>query len=746
MLLSLVLVSAAHLPHDNVKGVAVPEDFEEVGRAHALVQVDGRNSTARGWTLLETTDGGARWNPMPVPGWTVDPTHLVDWAGHPMLWAAEGARRLDGEQWVEVVLPSGQLSDAQGGGTGMAIAGNRGLWWASSLESSWENLVPGASFVAVEVSADGSRIAGIDQSGQIYLGDEAAVEPLPLLEAGHPVALALADALYVATADVISVWMDGQWRPCAELPASSLTNGMVPVRLAAHGAALVVGTGQDLAFSDDRCQTFQRQAPFPDAVSYVEEPGAVQSLEGTVTTLWLGDHTTVVGGYRGIAVQPGRQASYQRPRMWDGGFVRDLAWDVAADLLFATNYGDGLQRYSSDGMQSLGGEGMRGPDTYGRVVGWLRPDHLLYAGDLGAPLISEDGGVSWSETGTPAGEIRGLWRAGGQSWVMVPEVGLFRSRDGQVWTPVEAILDTVVAVREGHLLEEEGFFVVTSAHSAHAYFLSDAADPQKIVGPQGAITALVSWPPGGGQRLIAGDRRGIASSEDGGESFERVLELPGGVLSLVVADDGTLFAVDAADGLWRSHDGGDRWTLLPIPLPPIQEIEVAPDFAERELVVAGTLLGLYWSDDQGDSWHEAGHADVLLAQDVCLEPFSPTARPRVVERVLILGPGEGVAPWTLGSSVTVEGAGEGRMQVELEGERLGEVKVGEVLALPGTGWRQLRIEVVEGEVGLKRISMPFEGEPLPSLGPAPAGPPGCGCGQGGAAGLLLPLVARRRRR
>lgn len=751
MLLSLILVSSAHLAHDYVKGVAIPADFEEVGRARALVQVDGRNTTARSWTLLETTDGGARWNPMPVPGWKIDPTYISDWSGHPMLWAMGGALRLDGEQWVNVDLPAAQPQVGQGGGTGFAIGGSDGLWWASDLDSSWENVVPGVPFIAVAVSVDGSRLAGIDHSGQVYLGDGEAVEPLPLLQGGIPKALAVGDVLYAATADAISVWRDGQWYPCAELPASTLTNGEVPVRLAVHGAALVVGTGQDLAFSEDLCQSFERRVPFPDAATYGEDAGTAPSVGAAVTAIWLGDHTTLVGGYRGIAVQRSRQEAYQRPRMWDGGFVRDLAWDASKNLLLATSYGSGLQLYGSGGMWSSGQASMHRQDAYGRMVTWLGPDRMLYAGDLGRPLISEDGGAIWSETDMLGEKVQGMWRAGDQSWAFVAHAGLFRSLDGLDWTLVEGAPDPVVAVVRGELLEEEGFFLTSSAQVGDSYFLSDGAELREMIGPKGPIFSMVSWPPGEGQRLIVGDRDGIASSEDGGESYTRVLELPGGALSLVGADDGTLLAVDAADGLWRSKDGGESWDLLPTLLPPIQEIEVASDFASRKLVVAATLLGLYWSEDQGDSWQEAGHADVLQTEDEELEPFSPTVPPQMVGNVLILGPGEGVAPWTRGSSVTVEGSGDGRMRVELDGEGLGEVAVGEVLALPGAGWRRLRIEVVEGEVGLTYLSMPFEGTPMPLSGALPEPIPGeevpaCGCGHGGVAGLLLPFLAWGRRR
>ena len=748
MLLSLVLLSAAHLPHDDVRGIAVPEDFEEVGRAQALVRVDGRTGTALRWTLLETTDGGARWNLMPLPDSSIDPIQIVDWAGRPMLWAPQQALRLDGEQWVPLELPAGRINDARGGGTGMAIAGSEGLWWASSLESSWENLVPGASFVGVAVAADGSRIAGIGQDGQIYLGSAAELKPLLPLDVGTPVALALANVLYAATEEAIFVWVGGHWRPCAALPASPLTNGLVPVRLAARGPALVVGTGQNLAYSDDLCQSFRPEIPFSDPVAYGTNPGAVPSVVAAVTALWLGSHVTVLGSYRGAAVQSIRRGPFLRPRMWDGGFVRDLAWDSAAQLLYATNYGDALQRHSRDGLQSLSVEAMVGPDIYGRVLGWLAPDRLLYAGDLWGPLLTEDGGVSWQSADSPPGEILGLWRAGGQSWAYGPERGLFRSTEGQEWTRVEGAPTLVTSVGEGYLWGEEGVFVTTDDLTVSAVFLSETGDPREVVGPKGYVSALVSWPPGEGQRLLVGDRDGIALSDDGGESFERVLERPGGVLNLVEADDGTLFAVDVANLLWRSLDGGEGWTQLAIRLPPVQEIEVAPDFAERQLVVAGTMLGLFWSDDRGDSWHQAGHTDVLRAdQTSSLEKFSPTGTASLVEDVLILSPGDGVAPWTRGSSVTVEGRGEARLGVELDGEPLAEIQVGELLALPGEGWRKLRIEVIEGQVGLTRVSMPFEGEPIPLPEATPVEEaPGCGCGDGGAAGLLLPFLFWGRRR
>ena len=750
MLLALILCAAAHLPHDYVKGVAVPEDFEESAVAWALLFVDGRVSTARRWALFQTVDGGSRWYPSPVPVFPGDPSQLTNWGGQPLLWSAQHMSHLDDGEWTSRIPPGGVVAGGEGGGAGLAVATTRGLWWGAEPGADWERQATETAFVEVSVSVDGSRIAAIDDVGQVHYGPVGDVVLLPSPTEEAVAVLGLGDVLYAATSDAIYAWSGQAWRSCAALPVSEpmLDNAGVPVRIAARGGEMLVGTGQKTYFSADFCRNFLEAPPFGDAAIYGDEDGALPSLDANVTALWLGeDGLTLVGGYRGIAIQAEQAGPFVRPRFMDGSFVRDLAWVPGGGAIFATSYSGFLLRHDAQGATLLGEEA-DGPDRFGRVVVALSSEHLRYAGDLKVARESVDGGLTWSSSTDPVAAFGGAWMTGGQFWLAASDgMGLFRSEDGKSWTVVEGLEDSVALVHAGFLDGSAGFFTSASGGVPQIFFVDTAGTVRQITHQGGVVRAALSWPPGDGRRLLVANPSGISISEDAGETFEEAIALPGGALSLNVTDDGVLFAVDAVDGLWRSEDGGDNWTGLAVTLPSIQEIEVSPGFAKRPLVVAATLGGLYWSLDRGDSWRQAGHVDVLVAIDADLQPFSDHRGPQVVERVLLLEKGDGVAPWTTATSVRLEGVGEARLDVSVDGVPIGEVGVGEDLALPGAGWRQLRMTVAEGEVGLQRLVQTYEGAPI--SGPWPAietEERACGCGGGAAMLWLLPVLIRRRRR
>ncbi len=117
------------------------------------------------------------------------------------------------------------------------------------------------------------------------------------------------------------------------------------------------------------------------------------------------------------------------------------------------------------------------------------------------------------------------------------------------------------------------------------------------------------------QVVLVGHTAGIDRSEDGGDTWNRVLTGPW-VLNFAFSPafdtDRTLFAGTRHSGIYRSTDGGDSWAVANAGLESIISIEslaISPDFVSDRTVFAGTRArGVYRSTDAGDSWIAVGMA------------------------------------------------------------------------------------------------------------------------------------------
>ncbi len=140
----------------------------------------------------------------------------------------------------------------------------------------------------------------------------------------------------------------------------------------------------------------------------------------------------------------------------------------------------------------------------------------------------------------------------------------------------------------------------------------------------------------GGDWFAPGPERGIYRTLDGGQSWQRVLfvaEDAGGADVVIDASNpARVFATiwqrssegthwepgGPASGIWRSLDGGNSWTRLTAGLPtgPMGKIGVAIAPSAPSVVyavitsVAGTLHGIYRSQDGGNTWEKRNNSAV----------------------------------------------------------------------------------------------------------------------------------------
>jgi BNR/Asp-box repeat len=223
-------------------------------------------------------------------------------------------------------------------------------------------------------------------------------------------------------------------------------------------------------------------------------------------------------------------------------------------------------------------------------------------------FTSDDGGATWQPVdGINEHVTREDWGPGlgglcahrvkvdgDTQWVSISSVGVFRSDDGGVtWVPKNDGVATV-GLPEDAPRPEVGYCVHGIAH--------DTARPSRI------------W---------RQDHSGVYRSFDGGDNWERIENgLPAGFGFVMWRDgaSGRLFTiplessenripVDGALGVYRSDDDGDSWALSGggwSTAPQFTNVlRGAFDGDDEGTFCFGTTGGKLWlTQDNGDSWHE----------------------------------------------------------------------------------------------------------------------------------------------
>ncbi|MDX1545677.1 MAG: T9SS type A sorting domain-containing protein [Rhodothermales bacterium] len=203
-------------------------------------------------------------------------------------------------------------------------------------------------------------------------------------------------------------------------------------------------------------------------------------------------------------------------------------------------------------------------------------------------------------------------------------------------------------------------------------------DPER---PQRVFVAAV------GSYFAAHPERGLYRSDDGGETFERVLFVNDstGVIDVVQRPDdpdvllaatwerarGPFEATLAGDdsGVWRSDDGGDTWTRLGpadgLPAGPAGRIGLSLSHGHPDVVYAlytdgYRYRGLYRSDDGGRTWRDADTDDEVRAGTRAFSWYfgQVRAHPRDPDVVFVLD---------VRMSASLDGGGSWRRTDGLEG-------------------------------------------------------------------------------
>jgi photosystem II stability/assembly factor-like uncharacterized protein len=238
------------------------------------------------------------------------------------------------------------------------------------------------------------------------------------------------------------------------------------------------------------------------------------------------------------------------------------------------------------------------PDYHSLLVDATDADRVLLGTHVGI-YETMDGGRRWTFAGLEGDDAMNLVRtATGTLWVAGHGV-LKKSADGGAsWEDVRP--DGLPGIDvHGFAVDPGDDQVIYAAIAGEGLYRSDDGgasfeDVSKGVGP--AVYGLAVTPDG---RVLAAEQRGVFASEDGGTTWQTLLEENVVGLAVRPGDEQTILAVGS--GIFRTSDGGRTWRK-------VQEISEggwpvawAPSDPERAYVV-GFDRELYRSSDAGATW------------------------------------------------------------------------------------------------------------------------------------------------
>lgn len=155
------------------------------------------------------------------------------------------------------------------------------------------------------------------------------------------------------------------------------------------------------------------------------------------------------------------------------------------------------------------------------------------------------------------------------------------------------------------------------------------------VGPPGGDARVISSVPGEPSHLYLGTTASwIYESFDGGAHWHRLAKLDGDddlVLDHIVVDPSDTNTIYVAGwrrsdgGLWISHDGGKTWAeSAGMHGQSIRSFVHAP--SNPKILFAGTLTGVFRSDDAGATWtriSEKGSREIHEVESLAVDPVDP---------------------------------------------------------------------------------------------------------------------------
>ncbi len=266
---------------------------------------------------------------------------------------------------------------------------------------------------------------------------------------------------------------------------------------------------------------------------------------------------------------------------------------------------------------------------------------VFMTNDVSGVFRSTDRGRSWMQLndGLPTLALKHSAAAvddGGQVVLLVSGIagGLYRSADyGASWVTVISPDVIVGALAMSPDFDQDG--TVLAGDTSGALFVSEDGgwtfsqrDPLTAAGP----IMQIEFTPGYGStgEIYLGTVTGLYFSDSRATSFTSVQSFGSEWVSALAVSpdyetDLTLFAATPTQGLFKSIDAGQTWTLYETGKElaaqtnyHFLDIEISDAFAEDATVFLATFEGLFRSENGGESWSELETRPPELIMDVAL--------------------------------------------------------------------------------------------------------------------------------
>jgi len=330
------------------------------------------------------------------------------------------------------------------------------------------------------------------------------------------------------------------------------------------------------------------------------------------------------------------------------------------------------------------------------------------ATDGGGLLASRSSGRKWEDSGFGLGDDMVWALAVTDDWsereVMFAATseGVFVSQNGgRSWRATELLLDDdTVSVLKASPTFSKDKTAWAATESGVMYRSQDGGRTWDQIADQvgdGPINGLWIHPDyADNGRVVAAVGAEVWLSDDGGETWRAVQELPGAVLSLG-GDAKALLAGLHAYGAWISRDGGETWTDCSANLAARGFAKLVP--TQDALYALGPQEGLWVSHDQGGEW----------APVQGLQPFQALTDIVVGDALLVASQGGGILRGVDGTWAQVCDANDVQSLLSIQGTQE---------AWAGTAEGQL-LRSQDGGETWESVASPCEGQPVLSLVASP---------------------------